>query len=59
MTIDDKISDEKLKYDTHTEDEIDKYVYLTAEETLPPRPSLQLKPPKFTYSRLEKHLKNR
>ena len=59
MTIDDKIKDEKLQYDTYREaakrsvsssSKIDKYEYLTGEEILPSDQSRIIEQGKFTYS---------
>ena len=61
MKIDDKIKDEKLKYDINREaakmsallsGKVDKYEYLTGEETLPSDQSIIIKQTKFTYSPL-------
>ena len=63
MTIDDKIKDEKLKYDINREaakmltlqsGKIDKYEYLTGEEILPSDESKIIEQAKFTYSPLDK-----
>ena len=63
MTIDDKIKDEKLQYDTNREaakisplssGKIDKYEYLTGEEILPSDQSGIIEKAKFTYSSLGK-----
>ena len=59
MTIDDKIIDEKIPSDINTEaakisalssGKIDKYEYLTAEETLSSDQSRIIEEAKFTYS---------
>ena len=59
MTIDDKIIDEKIQSDINTEaakisalssGKIDKYEYLTAEETLSSDQSRIIEEAKFTYS---------
>ena len=61
MIVNDKIKDEKLQYDINREaakitalssDEIDKYEYLTGEETLPSDQSRITEQAKFTYSPL-------
>ena len=63
MTIDDKITDEKLRYDIDREaakitalssEKIDKYEYLTGEEILPFDQSRIIEQAKFTYSPLGK-----
>ena len=63
MTIDDKIRDEKLQYNINREaakksallsGKIDKYEYLTAEETLPFDQSRIIEQANFTYSSLGK-----
>ena len=63
MTIDDKIKDEKLRYDINRETakisalssgKIDKYKYLTDEEILPSDQSRIMEQAKFTYSPLGK-----
>ena len=63
MTTDDKIKDEKLKYDINREaakisalssGKIDKYEYLTGEEILPSDQSRIIRQAKFTYSPLAK-----
>ena len=68
MTIEDKIKNEKLKYDINREaakisalssGKIDKYEYLTGEEILPPNQQQIIEQAKFTYSPLEKLLKNK
>ena len=59
MTIDDKIPDEKLRYDLKREAakisaissrKIDEYEYLTGEEILPSDQSRIIEQAKFTYS---------
>ena len=61
MTIDDKIRDENLQYDTKREaakisalssGKIDKYDFLTGEEILPPDQRRMIKQAKFTNSPL-------
>ena len=74
MTIDDKIRDEKLKYDIKREaakisalssGKIDKYDYLTGEEIIPPHQRKVIEHVKFAYSPLgkgfekQKQLKNK
>ena len=63
MTIEDKIKDEKLQYDINREaakisalssGKIDKYEYLTGEETLPSNQKQIIEQAKFTYSPLGK-----
>ena len=60
MTIDDKIRDEKLqrreaaKISTLSSRKIDKYEYLTGEETLPPDQGIMIQQAKFAYSPLGK-----
>ena len=63
MTVDDKIIDEKLRYDINRESakisalssgETDKYEYLTGEKILPSNQSRINKQAKFTYSPLGK-----
>ena len=63
MTIDDKITDEKLRYDIDREaakitalssEKIDKYEYLTGEEIFPFDQSRIIEQAKFTYSPLGK-----
>ena len=63
MTIEDKIKNEKLKYDINREaakvsalssGKIDKYEYLTDEEILPPNQQQIIEQAKFTYSPLGK-----
>ena len=65
MTIDDKIRHEKLQYDINREGakitrllsgKIDKYQYLTGEETLPSDRRRVIEQVKFTYSPLGKAL---
>ena len=65
MTIDDKIRDEKLKYDINSEaakisalssGKIDKYEYLTGEETLPSNRRQIIEQAKFSNSSLGKAL---
>ena len=62
-TIEDKIKNEKLKYDINREaakisalssGKIDKYEYLTGEEILPPNQQQAVEQDKFTYSPLGK-----
>ena len=70
MTIDDEIRDEKLQYDINREaakisallsGKINKFEYLTGEETLPSNQKQIIKQAKFTYSpsgnAFEKHIK--
>ena len=61
MTVDDKIKDEKMKYDTNRKaakisellsGKIDKNEYLTGEEILPYDQSRIIEQVKFTYSPL-------
>ena len=68
MTIEDKIKDEKLQYHINREaakisalssGKIDKYEYLTGEEILPSNKQQIIEQTKFTYSPLEKLLKNK
>ena len=68
MTIDDKIRDEKLQYDTSREaakisallsGKIDKYEYFTGEEILPSDPRRVIEQAKFTYYPLAKALGKR
>ena len=68
MTIDDKIKDEKLQYGIIREaakisalssGKIDRYEYLTGEETLPSDQSRIVEQVSFTYPLSEKHLKNK
>ena len=63
MTIDDKIRNEKLKYDINREvakisallsGKIDKYEYLTGEEILPSNQRKIIEQAKFPYSPLGK-----
>ena len=63
MTIEDQIRDEKLQYDINREDtkisalssgKIDKYEYLTGEETFPSNQQQITEQAKFTYSPLGK-----
>ena len=63
MTIDDKIRDEKLQYDSNWEaakmsalssGKIDKYEYFTGEEILPFDQIRIIEQAKFTYSPLRK-----
>ena len=63
MTIEDQIKGEKLQYDINREaakisalssGKIDKYEYLTGEETLPSTQQQITEQDKFTYSPLEK-----
>ena len=63
MTIDDEIRDEKLQYDINREaakisalssGKVDKYVFLTGEEMLPPDQIRVIKQAKFTYSPIGK-----
>ena len=63
MTIDDQIKDEKLQYNINREaskisalpsGKIDKYEYLTGEETLPSNQKQIIEQAKFTYSPLGK-----
>ena len=67
MTIDDQIRDEKLQYDINIEaakisalssNKTGKYEYLTGEEILPSNQKQIIEQAKFTYSPLEKLLKN-
>ena len=66
MTIDDQIRDEKLKYiireaakiSALSSNKIGKYEYLTGEEILPSNQKQIIEQAKFTYSPLEKLLKN-
>ena len=66
MTIDDKIKDEKLKYDINREaanisalssGKIDKYEYLTGEEILPSDQNRIIEQAKFRHSPLSKAVK--
>ena len=63
MTIEDQIRDQKLQYDINREaakisalssGKIDKYEYLTVEETLPSNQQQIIQQAKFTYSPLGK-----
>ena len=63
MTIEDQIRDEKLQYDINrkaakisalTSGKIDKYEYLTGEETSPSNQQQITEPAKFTYFPLGK-----
>ena len=65
MTIDDKISDEKLQYDINREaakisalssEKIDKYEYLAGEEILPSDQRRVIEQANFTYSPIGKVL---
>ena len=67
MTIDDKVSDEKLQYDINREaakisalssGKTDKYEYLTGEEILLSNRGQIIEQAKFTYSPLEKASEN-
>ena len=68
MTINDKIRDEKLKYDINrkaskisalSSDEIRKYEYLTGEDILPSNQQQITEQTKFTYSSLGKAFENK
>ena len=68
MTIENQIRDEKLQYVFNREaaklsalssGKIDKYEYLTGEEILPSNQQQIIEQAKFTYSPLEKLLKNK
>ena len=67
MTINDQIRDKKLQYDINREAKISasssgkigKYEYLTGEEILPSNQKQIIEQAKFTYSALEKLLKNK
>ena len=67
MTTDDKVRDEKLKYDINRETaktsawsgKIDKNEYLTGEEILPSNQRQIVEQAKFSYSPLEKQMKNK
>ena len=68
MTIDDQIRDEKLQYNINREvakisalssGKIRKYEYLTREDILPSNQQQITEQTKFTYSPLEKLLKNK
>ena len=63
MTIDDKVQDEKLQYNSNREaanisalssGKTDKYEYFTSEEILPSDQSRIIEQAKFTYSPLSK-----
>ena len=63
MTINDKISDEKIQYDINREaakisasssGKIRKYEYFTGEDILPSNQQQIIEPAKFTYSPLGK-----
>ena len=65
MTIDDKIRDEKLQYDSNRESakilalssgEVDKCEYLTGEKILHSDPRRVIEQAKFTYSPFEKQI---
>ena len=67
MTIDDQIKDEILQYDIDREaakisalssGKIDKYEYVTGEESLSSNQEQIIEQAKFTYSRLGKSFKN-
>ena len=68
MTINDQIRDEKLQYDINREEakisallsgKIHKYEYLTGEDILPSNQQQIIEQARFTYSPLEKLLKNK
>ena len=68
MTIEDETKDEKLQYDINREaakisalssGKTDKYECLTGEEILPSNQQHIIEHAKFTYSPLEKRLKNK
>ena len=68
MTIDDKIRDEKLQYDTTREGakisalssgKTDKYEHFTGKEILPSNQRQIIEQAKFAYSPLGKLLKNK
>ena len=68
MTVNDQITDEKLQYNINTEaakisalssGRIHKYDYLTGENILPSNQQQIIEQAKFTYSPLEKLLKNK
>ena len=68
MTTEDQIRDEKLQYDINREaakisalssDKIDKYEYHTGEEILSSNQQQITEQAKFTYSPMEKALKNK
>ena len=65
MTIEDKIRDKKLQYDSNrkaakisalSSGKTDKYEYVTGKEILPTDPCRIIEPGKFTYSPLGKAL---
>ena len=63
MSVDDKIKDEKIRYDINSvkksvlsSGKIDKYEYLTGEELLPSNQSKIIEQGKFTYSHLGKSI---
>ena len=68
MTIDDKIRDEKLQYDTNREaakisalssGKTDKYEYFTGKEILPSNQRQTIEQAKFAYSPLGKLFQNK
>ena len=68
MTIDGQIEDEKLQYDINKEaatisalssGKIDKYEYLTGEETLPSNQKQIIEQAKFIYSPFGKAFENK
>ena len=68
MTIGDKITDEKLQYNSNrkaakisalSSGKIDKYEFLTGEEILPSDQSRIIEQAKFTYSPLGKAFENK
>ena len=68
MTINDQIRDEKLQYDINREaakisalssNKCNKYEYLTGEEILPFNQKQMIQQATFTYSPLDKLLKNK
>ena len=68
MAVEDQIRAEKLQYDVNREaakisalssDKIDKYEYLTSEQILLSNQQQIIEQAKFTYSPLEKLLKNK
>ena len=68
MTIEDQIKVKKLQYEINREtaklsalssDKTDEYQYLTDEEVLPSNQQQIIEQAKFTYSALEKALKNK
>ena len=68
MTIDDKIRDEKIRYDINREvakasalsyEKIDKYEYLAGEEIPSPNHKRVIEQGTFTYSPLGKALENK